>query len=137
MAPRIITAFVLALAIIALPTPAHAGVITLTGNPSASTSNLANFTGSLTYTDSIISPATSATLQICDLPTTLRNFENPQVPDCEGRHGYSIIPLSELEKRAIIQAIEQLHGDKLEAARQLGIGKTTLYRKLKEYGALT
>jgi two-component system response regulator HydG len=81
--------------------------------------------------------SSSATLQICDLPTTLRNFENPQVPDCEGRHGYSIIPLSELEKRAIIQAIEQLHGDKLEAARQLGIGKTTLYRKLKEYGALT
>src|SRR6516225_4652871 len=42
--------------------------------------------------------SSSATLQICDLPTTLRNFENPQVPDCEGRHGYSIIPLSELEK---------------------------------------
>jgi hypothetical protein len=70
MAPRIITAFVLALAIIALPTPAHAGVITLTGNPSASTSNLANFTGSLTYTDSIISPATSATLQISLTNTT-------------------------------------------------------------------
>ena len=28
-----------------------------------------------------------------------------------------------------------LNGDKLEAAKQLGIGKTTLYRKLKEYGA--
>ena len=42
----------------------------------------------------------------------------------------------EMEKRAILSAIEQLHGDKLEAARLLGIGKTTLYRKLKEYGAL-
>ena len=47
-----------------------------------------------------------------------------------------ILPIAEMEKQAILGAIEQLHGDKLEAARLLGIGKTTLYRKLKEYGAL-
>jgi transcriptional regulator of acetoin/glycerol metabolism len=33
----------------------------------------------------------------------------------------------------IVEAIEQLNGDKLMAAKLLGIGKTTLYRKLKEY----
>ena len=47
-----------------------------------------------------------------------------------------ILPIAEMEKQAILGAIEFLHGDKLEAARLLGIGKTTLYRKLKEYGAL-
>jgi len=36
--------------------------------------------------------------------------------------------------RAILGAIEQLNGDKVTAAKLLGIGKTTLYRKLKEYG---
>jgi two-component system response regulator HydG len=39
-----------------------------------------------------------------------------------------------LEKQAILTTIRQLKGDKLLAARLLGIGKTTLYRKLKEYG---
>jgi two-component system response regulator HydG len=42
--------------------------------------------------------------------------------------------LAELEREAILGAIRTLHGDKLRAARLLGIGKTTLYRKLKEYG---
>jgi len=46
-----------------------------------------------------------------------------------------ITPLLSLEKEAILRAIEQLHGNKSEAAKLLGIGKTTLYRKLKGYGA--
>jgi two-component system response regulator HydG len=46
----------------------------------------------------------------------------------------TITPLDDLEKQAILNAIQVLNGDKLEAARRLGIGKTTLYRKLKEYG---
>jgi transcriptional regulator of acetoin/glycerol metabolism len=41
--------------------------------------------------------------------------------------------LAELERRAILRAVCQTKGDKLDAARQLGIGKTTLYRKLKSY----
>jgi Response regulator containing CheY-like receiver, AAA-type ATPase, and DNA-binding domains len=39
-------------------------------------------------------------------------------------------------KDAILGAIAQFNGDKLTAARLLGIGKTTLYRKLKQYGEL-
>ena len=45
-----------------------------------------------------------------------------------------IVPLVELEKQAIMTALQQLEGDKLMTAKMLGIGKTTLYRKLKEYG---
>lgn len=47
----------------------------------------------------------------------------------------TIRPLYEVEKQAIQNAIAGLNGDKLLAAKLLGIGKTTLYRKLKEYGA--
>jgi two-component system response regulator HydG len=46
----------------------------------------------------------------------------------------AIVSIAELEKQAILNTIRQLHGDKLMAARLLQIGKTTLYRKLKEYG---
>jgi DNA-binding NtrC family response regulator len=46
----------------------------------------------------------------------------------------AVIPLSEIEKRAILQAIEVTKGDRSLAADLLGIGRTTLYRKLKSYG---
>ncbi|HEV2314277.1 MAG TPA: sigma 54-interacting transcriptional regulator, partial [Candidatus Acidoferrales bacterium] len=43
------------------------------------------------------------------------------------------VPLQELERRTILRAMRESNGDKLLAARVLGIGKTTLYRKLKLY----
>jgi DNA-binding NtrC family response regulator len=43
------------------------------------------------------------------------------------------VPLQELEKRAIQHAIQHTRGDCTVAAQMLGIGRTTLYRKLKEY----
>jgi DNA-binding NtrC family response regulator len=45
-----------------------------------------------------------------------------------------IIPLAEMERLTILNTLERLNGDKLTTARLLGIGKTTLYRKLREYG---
>ncbi len=68
-----------------------------------------------------------------DLPTNLQSHASggADVPLGGGNDG--IMPLRELEKRAILAAIKELGGDKLLAARRLGIGKTTLYRKLKEY----
>jgi transcriptional regulator with PAS, ATPase and Fis domain len=44
-----------------------------------------------------------------------------------------IIPLMQMEKQAIIGALEYTKGDRAVAANLLGIGRTTLYRKLKEY----
>lgn len=53
----------------------------------------------------------------------------------KAEHGFEvdIVPLAEMERQAIIQALLQVGGDKSEAARRLGIGKSTLYRKLKRY----
>jgi len=38
-----------------------------------------------------------------------------------------------MEKRAIREALVFTKGDRVMAAYLLGIGRTTLYRKLKEY----
>jgi len=44
-----------------------------------------------------------------------------------------VVPLAVRERNAILEAIRVTGGDKRRAARLLDIGKTTLYRKLKEY----
>lgn len=82
-------------------------------------------------------------LHMGDLPTQLQDFRMHQhvsstpavmqhatIEEGEG----PIVSIAEMEKQAILGTIRQLKGDKLLAARLLGIGKTTLYRKLKEYG---
>jgi two-component system response regulator HydG len=80
-------------------------------------------------------------LHLGDLPTQLQNFhlQNRRpvavaAPALAGAGRGPVLPLAQLEKQAILETLRKLNGDKLLAARLLGIGKTTLYRKLKEYG---
>jgi two-component system response regulator HydG len=77
------------------------------------------------------------TIHVSDMPTSIQTWKSQTQCNCGDLPGMSekITTLVELERQAILQALDQLHGDKLEAAKLLGIGKTTLYRKLKEYGA--
>jgi DNA-binding NtrC family response regulator len=71
------------------------------------------------------------TIQTADLPSPIQNANHPMLT--EATDGGKIVPIAVLEREAILRTIDQLKGDKLLAARLLGIGKTTLYRKLKEY----
>jgi DNA-binding NtrC family response regulator len=45
-----------------------------------------------------------------------------------------VISLPESERQAISSALVATNGERSQAARLLGIGRTTLYRKMKEYG---
>jgi two-component system response regulator HydG len=72
-------------------------------------------------------------IQVSDLPTEVQNASAAPAAGA-GANGHRITSIAELEKQAILNAIVQMNGDKMAAARSLGIGKTTLYRKLKEYG---
>jgi DNA-binding NtrC family response regulator len=56
------------------------------------------------------------------------------VPNREHSTPGPLPSLTEVERTAIVRAIEYTRGDRTLAAHILGIGRTTLYRKLKEYG---
>lgn len=43
-------------------------------------------------------------------------------------------PLASIEQKTILETLERVEGNVAEAARLLGIGRATLYRKLKRYG---
>jgi DNA-binding NtrC family response regulator len=67
-------------------------------------------------------------VEVGDLPSNLHSSTGGRLPTPT-----EILPLEDLERRAIFRTLRETTGDKKAAARILGIGKTTLYRKLKRY----
>jgi DNA-binding NtrC family response regulator len=67
-------------------------------------------------------------VHVADLPSNLQYPSSDRMPQKD-----ELLPIDELERRAILRTLRETSGDKLAAARILGIGKTTLYRKLKQY----
>ncbi len=75
-------------------------------------------------------------LDVDDLPEDLQ-----QVASTGRSNGHAGVDtlvgksLEEIERHYIAETLKQTGGNREEAARLLGIGERTLYRKLKEYGA--
>lgn len=63
-----------------------------------------------------------------DLPLTLQDRTSVRA-SLDGE----AVSLDELERRAILLALRESQGDKTAAARILGIGKSTLYRRLRQF----
>lgn len=72
--------------------------------------------------------------QVLETKSDLENRKTDEDSSNLGGARTEIVSISEMERHAIIKTLQHLNGDKLRAAQLLGIGKTTLYRKLKEYG---
>lgn len=64
----------------------------------------------------------------------LPDMQPPPIPDRFVDSNGDLLPLAEIEKDLIAFAIDHNAGRMATVARQLGIGRSTLYRKLKEYG---
>ncbi len=66
-------------------------------------------------------------IQVRDLPSNLV-YASPG-----GSGKKELLTLREIERGAIARALALAGGDRLRAAKLLGIGRTTVYRKIKEY----
>ena len=104
-----------------------------------------------------LSPQAMATLMLCDWPGNVRELENaiehafvlcqgkliqvkhlpnklfPQPRSLAGPAG---ITLKDLERRAVQKALERNHWRKVATARELGIDRNTLRRKMKRLGVI-
>jgi DNA-binding NtrC family response regulator len=68
-------------------------------------------------------------LRPIDLPENIRHARKIMSATNRG-----IKPLREVEREVIIEALKLTSGNRKDAARILGIGKSTLYEKIKRYG---
>lgn len=75
----------------------------------------------------------SNTVRLAALPEELRpaglGERRSSLPAIEHEHD-EIVPLRELERRAILRALKAANGNVAKAAKLLGIGRATLYRRL-------
>ncbi len=75
------------------------------------------------------------TARIQDLPERMRQPMLTVTPDAA--EPSTFIPLAEVEKRYILRVMAALNGNKRQAAETLGLDRSTLYRKLQNYGTTT
>ncbi|MGQ0629039.1 MAG: sigma-54-dependent transcriptional regulator [Phycisphaerales bacterium] len=78
----------------------------------------------------------ACTLDLRHIPDEIRTADASTDNDLDSATGGSLAGanLSQLEKRAIRETLALTAGNREQAARMLGIGERTLYRKLNEYG---
>lgn len=82
----------------------------------------------------IVTLARGTIISALDLPEKIRLQEDNLVYTGNSAPAKeSILSLREVERRTITEALKLCRGNVSEATRKLGIGRNTLYRKMKEY----
>lgn len=77
-----------------------------------------------------IAYATGGTIEPQHLATTVQLEAAPRIA------ANTSLKLEEIERQTVLRVLNETNGDKQAASKILGIGKTTLYRKLHAYGCL-
>ncbi len=70
---------------------------------------------------------------VADLPERVRSFQSSHVL-VVAQDPAELVPLEVVEQRYIMRVLDAVSGNKSTAAKLLGLGRKTLYRKLERYG---
>jgi len=75
-------------------------------------------------------------LDMEDLPIEIANHVGPDLDFRSVLQAYmnDTVPLAEIEKRYILTVLQQFGGNQVRAAAALGIDRSKLYRRLRQYG---
>ena len=73
----------------------------------------------------------SGLIALAHLPTSVRH---PSFGRNEGGEFNATRPLFEVEHEAILKTAQLCHGNLTRMAQALGVSRTTLWRRIKEYG---
>ncbi len=83
--------------------------------------------------ENMVVVAQGPTLGVDNLPENI--FRRPEgKPGASGLNGLAGVTIREVERELIKNTLSQVSGNREAAAKTLGIGERTLYRKIKRYG---
>ena len=74
----------------------------------------------------VVQKRRTGSIQPADLP-----------PECWTVSRRLLSPLESMERDAIVQGLLDYQGNKVKAAKSLGMSRATIYRKIHEYGIVT
>lgn len=84
--------------------------------------------------------STSDEIGIQDLPSELNSAQTADgsldIKEILQAYMNDSVPLAEIEKRYILSVLQQFGGNQVKAAAALGIDRSKLYRRLKQYGVM-
>ena len=79
--------------------------------------------------ESLLLTSEAASVDCAELPEEL----HASLPPAAAEHPLAATSLEEAERLAIMRAMKSMHGNLAQAARALGVSRSTLYRKVERY----
>ena len=76
--------------------------------------------------------ADTQSIEVRDLPPTI--YRQRMLPASTADDSRDTLTLAEVEREHILRVVKRHHGNVGKAAKTLGISRTTLWRKLNDYG---